>query len=127
MRLAIEGLSGKFSGASDPKKSSPSIAELESIELAPEIGPFLEVLGRRLAARADFWPDTDAGAALTARVTKDLAQAASHLHEAVPAIQNDKRLLDSFETVCEELIEAELDAKDRRAIFRRARQWANVI
>ena len=115
LRLAIEGLSGKFSGASDPTKSAPSIADMESIELAPEIGPFLEVLGRRLTARADFWPSTDAGTALTARVTKDLAQAASHLHEAVPAIQNDERLLDSFETVCEELIEAELDAKDRRA------------
>ncbi len=114
LRLAIEGLSGKLGVTKTLTRSRHLVGDLEAKELAPEIGPLLEELGRKLAPRAEFWPDSEAAVSLAGRVATDLAQAAADLGGPLETVESDVRLLDTFESVCEELIEAELDAKGGR-------------
>lgn len=128
LRRSIEGLASLATGTSPATKNRKerahrelSVAALEARHLAPELGPYLEELTAALGADAPFWrrppalgpgDGSEAGVAtLQASVSADLARAASigAPTAADLADAGDERLLASFEEVCEQLIEAELD------------------
>jgi hypothetical protein len=123
LRFAVENISGKLMGSKSSSQESGSVADLEAIELGPEIGPFLEAIAARLQGRSDFWQSVDgsvdAGAErLKLRVAADLVQASAELHNptksTAPSVEGDELLITPFVEVCEVLIEAEFDSNGRR-------------
>jgi hypothetical protein len=111
LRQSIEGLAGK-------RKSTPaeaiSIRDLEARELGPRFGPMLEQLSTEFANHSSFWPGESAHKDLAAQLQRDLAQGAVATGASAFELAQDNALLSSFESVCEGLIEAELDSKGRK-------------
>lgn len=111
LRQTIEGLAGKRKA---PPTAGVSIRDLEARELGPRFGPMLERLSTEFAAHSSFWPDESPHKDMAAQLQKDLAQGTAATGTSTFALAQDDALLASFETVCEQLIEAELDSKGRK-------------
>ncbi|MFT5831515.1 MAG: hypothetical protein ACI9D0_002111, partial [Bacteroidia bacterium] len=80
----------------------------------PRFGPMLEQLSTEFANHSSFWPGESAHKDLAAQLQRDLAQGAVATGASAFELAQDNALLSSFESVCEGLIEAELDSKGRK-------------
>ena len=121
LRLTIEGLSKRVLGGPNATHAKPvEVASLEARELAPELGPLLELLGARLGPGAAFWrraaPSTSgAEGSLGARIAAALAAAAERGPLTTEDLRPDAATLQTFEERCEELISAEFELYSKSA------------
>lgn len=121
LRLSIEGLSKRVLGgptATHPKQVE--VPTLEARELAPELGPLLEILGSRLGPGAPFWRRAGAGSlaeneALGERISQALAAAAERGPLLPGELRPAEATIQTFEERCEELISAEFELRSKSA------------